>query len=62
MPAQHLAKLHLVKNPREYSYLTKVMEGIEEGEGGRGRKGEGEGRKWREGGREREGGEWRGNN
>lgn len=39
MPAQHLAKLHLVKNPREYSYLTKVM-----GEGNRGRR-----REWEEG-------------
>ena len=47
MPAQHLAKLHLVKNPREYGYLTKVTgerrgrgtegkgEEEEEGEGGR---------------------------
>ena len=59
MPAQHLAKLHLVKNPREYSYLTKVMEGRGRGKR-RGRKGEGEG--GREGRREREGGEWRGNN
>ena len=56
MPAQHLAKLHLVKNPREYGYLTKVTgerrgrgtegkgEEEEEGEGGR-REGGGRGRR-----------------
>ena len=53
MPKQKLAKLHLVKNPREYIYLTKVTE---EGGGG-GREGGGEGR-GKEGG-ERGGGEGR---
>ena len=55
MSKQNLAKLHLVKNPREYAYLTKVTGEGEEGEeggggGGRGRvRGGGERREGREG-------------
>ena len=49
MSAQHLAKLHLVKNPREYGYLTKVT-----GERrGRGTEGKGEEEEEGEGGRRR---------
>ena len=45
MPKQTLAKLHLVKNPREYAYLTKVLLRREERKGRKGDGSKGEMRK-----------------